>query len=258
MRTWIVMVALAWPVVADASPTAAQLTVPARPVSAAETMDLCRQAAIASADRHGVPRDVMLAITTVETRTRRDGLSGPWPWTVNVEGKGDWFDTPGAALKHAKSALRAGRTSFDSGCFQLNYRWHGEHFASVADMFDPMLSGDYAARFLRSLYGESGDWLVAAGHYHSRTPRHATRYRSHIVQAMRTVDPDSVPDVAPARAHRLPSGNTAMAAVRRGASTWPTRAADAADRPPIAAGGLALSAFARRTRGPLIGWQPPK
>ena len=61
-------------------------------------MDLCRAAAIGAADRHGIPREVMLAITTVETQTRRDGESGPWPWTVNVAGKGNWFASRAAAV----------------------------------------------------------------------------------------------------------------------------------------------------------------
>jgi hypothetical protein len=35
---------------------------------------------------------------------------------------------------------------------------------------------DYAARFLHSLYGETGDWMQAAGAYHSRTPDKAAIY----------------------------------------------------------------------------------
>jgi hypothetical protein len=148
------------------------------------TMALCRDAAIAAADRNGVPREVMLAITQVETRTRRGGRSGPWPWTVNVAGKGAWFDSRAAALLHAQQALADGQKSFDVGCFQLNYRWHGEHFASVDAMFEPGLSGDYAARFLKELYAESGDWILASGHYHSRTPVHATRYRDLVAKTI--------------------------------------------------------------------------
>lgn len=153
-------------------------TSPAGAMAPDATMALCRNAAIAAADRHGVPREVMLAITQVETRTKRGGQSGPWPWTVNVAGRGDWFDSRAAALLHAQQALAGGEKSFDVGCFQLNYRWHGEHFASVDAMFDPGVSGDYAARFLKDLHAESGDWIAASGHYHSRTPVHATRYRN--------------------------------------------------------------------------------
>ncbi|MEM9140264.1 MAG: hypothetical protein AAGB15_10595, partial [Pseudomonadota bacterium] len=142
------------------------------------TMALCRNAAIKAADRYGVPRSVMLAIALVETRTTRSGATGAWPWTVNVAGKGAWFDSRAAALIHAQQALAKGQTSFDVGCFQLNYRWHGKHFQSIDHMFEPGPSGAYAARFLKGLHAETGDWIKAAGFYHSRTARHAKRYRT--------------------------------------------------------------------------------
>lgn len=153
--------------------------------SAADTMAICRNAAIAAADKHGVPRKVLVAITLVETRTKREGTSGPWPWTVNVAGKGAWFDSRAAALLHAQRALARGQPSFDVGCFQLNYRWHGQHFASIDQMFEPGPSGDYAARFLKSLHAETGDWIKASGLYHSRTSRHAKRYRGLVAKTVK-------------------------------------------------------------------------
>jgi hypothetical protein len=52
-------------------------------------------------------------------------------------------------------------------------------------MFEPGPSGDYAARFLKELYAEAGDWMVASGNYHSRTPVHATRYRNLVANTIR-------------------------------------------------------------------------
>lgn len=153
--------------------------------SPAAVMAICRNAAIESADRHGIPREVLVAITLVETGTKRGGSYGAWPWTVNVAGKGFWLDSRAAALLHAQQALARGQKSFDVGCFQLNYRWHGEHFASIDHMFEPGPSGDYAARFLKSLHAETGDWIKASGLYHSRTPRHATRYSNLVAKSVR-------------------------------------------------------------------------
>ena len=141
----------------------------------AAVMAICRNAAIKAADRHGVPRDVLVAITLVETGTKRGGAFGAWPWTVNVAGKGFWLDSRAAALLTAQQALARVQPSFDVGCFQLNYKWHGQHFASIDQMFEPGPSGDYAAQFLKSLHAETGDWIKAAGFYHSRTPKHAQR-----------------------------------------------------------------------------------
>lgn len=173
---------------------------PAQAMTAADTMAICRNAAIRAADAHGIPREVMVAITLVETRTRREGVSGPWPWTVNVAGKGDWFDSRAAALVHAQRALSAGEKSFDVGCFQLNYRWHGHNFSSIDQMFEPAPSGDYAARFLKSLHAETGDWIKAAGLYHSRTQHHARRYRGLVARTVRGMGGRAPEEVSVARA----------------------------------------------------------
>jgi hypothetical protein len=139
----------------------------------ADDADLCIAAAEDAQRLSGVPFDVLLAIALTET-----GRGGrPWPWTVNLEGQGHWFATRAEATAFAESALAQGRTSFDIGCFQVNWRWHGENFVSVAQAFDPLANASYAASFLKTLQAETGGWSEAAGAYHSRTPEHAGRYR---------------------------------------------------------------------------------
>ena len=198
------------------------------------TMDLCRNAAVRAADAHGVPRTVMLAITSVETRTTRDGQTGPWPWTVNVTGKGQWFASRAAALVHAQRSLAGGETSFDVGCFQLNYRWHGQAFPSIDAMFEPGASGDYAARFLKSLYAETGNWFRAAGLYHSRREPRASRYRDLVARAARRLG--AGPIAEPPDVNRR---ERAIGLLRRGSG--PLFAAMTRDRAlPISAGGVAL------------------
>ena len=151
---------------------------PARAAPDPQTSALCHHAAARAAAETGVPLRVLLAITLTETGRAANGTVAPWPWTLNIEGEGFWFDTQAEALARAKAARDAGRVSFDTGCFQVNYRWHGTGFASLADMLDPAANATYAARFLARLHAELGDWSAAAGAYHSRTPRHATRYRA--------------------------------------------------------------------------------
>ncbi|WP_193140383.1 MULTISPECIES: lytic transglycosylase domain-containing protein [unclassified Meridianimarinicoccus] len=139
--------------------------------------DLCERAAHKAARTTGVPVQVLLAISLTETGRKQASGFGPWPWTLNIAGEGFFFDTPAAALARAERSLRSGQTSFDVGCFQVNYRWHGDAFASLAEMLEPDRNALYAAQFLAALFAESGDWTVAAGHYHSRTKVHADRYR---------------------------------------------------------------------------------
>jgi hypothetical protein len=138
----------------------------------------CLQAADRAADRAGVPRAVMRALTLTETGRNRGGRLQPWPWTVNMEGAGHWFDSRAEALAYVRREQARGAESFDVGCFQINHRWHGEHFASLESMFDPMVNATYAAGFIRALFDETGNWSEAAGFYHSRTPEFYHRYRA--------------------------------------------------------------------------------
>ncbi len=209
-------------------------------------MSLCRDAAIVAADRNGVPREVMLAITQVETRTKRGGRSGPWPWTVNVAGKGAWFDSRAAALLHAQQALGSGEKSFDVGCFQLNYRWHGEHFPSIDAMFEPGPAGDYAARFLNELHAETGDWMLASGKYHSRTPVHATRYRNLVANAIRRMG-DAATE--PLRLAAVAEASRPADAGGRGAPRGSSPRWSSGPRPPAAGRRPASTSARRAVRG---------
>ena len=212
-------------------------------------MDLCRHAAIRAADDEGVPREVMLAITLVETRTKRGDESGPWPWTVNVAGKGTWFPSRAAALLHAQQALAGGQPSFDVGCFQLNFRWHGTAFTSIDEMFEPGPSGLYAARFLKSLHAETGDWIKASGLYHSRTAKHAKRYRTLVARAVERMGGKPVPD-APAIA-RVARDPAPKGLLRRDAGALIARRTPAGGAAPASAGAVALTML-RRSGGGLL------
>lgn len=138
--------------------------------------DVCEWAAGQAARESGVPFDILGALTLTETGRRIEGAVRPWAWSANAEGEGTWFDDPQSAVAFAQDRVAQGRTNLDIGCFQLNYRWHGGNFASVAQMFDPLENARYAARFVRQLYAETGDWRAAAGAFHSRTRAYADRY----------------------------------------------------------------------------------
>jgi hypothetical protein len=140
--------------------------------------EICDIVAADSARRIGVPVSVLKAITRTETGRKRGRDIQPWPWTVNMEGKGYWFDDEATARDFAYKEYARGARSFDIGCFQINYKWHGDAFQSIEDMFDPRKNADYAARFLLSLRAEMGSWGKAAGAYHSRTRNFAEKYQA--------------------------------------------------------------------------------
>lgn len=153
------------------------LLLPAQSASA-NAAALCLEAAIDAARINPVPVSVLVAITLTETGRTQAGEMQPWPWTVNIDGVGHWFDDRQSAEDFAAAQLAAGHRSFDVGCFQVNYRWHHEAFNSLAQMFDPLANATYAAGYLARLQTELNDWSVAAGAYHSRTPELAQRYRA--------------------------------------------------------------------------------
>ena len=146
--------------------------------TATDASVICDQVAIEASRRTGVPVSVLKAISLTETGRKHGGAFRPWPWTVNMEGEGHWFDNEDAARAYVYTEYKRGARSFDVGCFQINYKWHGQAFRSIEEMFDPLANALYAARFLQSLHAEQGDWGRAAGAYHSRTPEFADRYQA--------------------------------------------------------------------------------
>ena len=156
--------------------------------------DLCNAAAINAANNDAMPPDVLLALTLVETGRKKGGAFQPWPWTVNMEGKGYWFDTRVEAVDFVTQSYTTGARSFDIGCFQINHRWHGEAFTSFNQMFDPFDNATYAAKFMTSLLQEGGSWSWAAGAYHSRTVSLAAKYRARFDRIIANL-PESSTDV---------------------------------------------------------------
>lgn len=157
----------------SAAPLCLLLLVCAAPARENEAA-LCLDAAAEAAASTGVPYDVLLAIATVETGRNNE----PWPWTVNFGGEGQWFDSAAEAEASVAEAIGQGATNLDLGCFQLNYRWHAEGFASLADMLDPRKNATYAAEFLAGHFAQTGDWALAAAAYHSATPEYAAAYQA--------------------------------------------------------------------------------
>ncbi|RWR32609.1 lytic transglycosylase domain-containing protein [Sinirhodobacter populi] len=157
------------------------------PMAEARTNDemvasVCERAAEEAARRSGVPVSVLKAISLTETGRKAAGGFRPWPWTVNMEGAGHWFETLAEARAYVQRENARGAQSFDIGCFQINYRWHGEAFTSIDQMFEPLPNALYAARFLSELYAETGNWNDAAGAYHSRTKSFADKYAARFAQ----------------------------------------------------------------------------
>lgn len=176
---------------------------------------LCERAILNGARRGGVPPEVLYAVALTETGRKSGGRIRPYPWAINREGQGHWFETREEALAFAEQSLVDGRKSFDVGCVQINYRWHGHAFPSLNDMFDPEWTATYAAQFLRTLYEERGDWSAAAGAYHSLTPDKADIYRARFDRLLAGLDPAALTADETLLAGAAPSDRRSTRTARR-------------------------------------------
>lgn len=140
---------------------------------------LCR-AAVAPAERaDGIPPHLLAAIES----GRRDPATGdwhPWPWTVNAEGQGYFFDTKAQAVAAVRDMQARGVRSIDVRCGQINLMHYSDAFASLDLAFDRQVNAAYAGRFLKELFGQTGDWTKAAL-YHSATPELAAEYQRKVL-----------------------------------------------------------------------------
>ncbi len=174
----------------------ALLVMPQSTWATTDTSMICDRAAQVASATTGVPLAVLQAISLTETGRKSGQSFRPWPWTVNMEGRGEWFDSRDQAQSFANQNFQRGARSFDVGCFQLNYKWHGRAFDSIEHMFDPDANATYAANFLRDLYQEMGNWPDAAGAYHSRTPSFANRYKRRFTKIYARLSADPLPILA--------------------------------------------------------------
>ena len=126
----------------------------------------------------GIPMHLLSAISATESGRYHKGLkiTLPWPWTINVEGQGHYYDTKQQAIAAVRQFQAQGRRSIDIGCMQVNLIHHPNAFASLDEAFDPEANVAYGASFLRSLYEENKSWKSASASYHSRTPARGGEY----------------------------------------------------------------------------------
>jgi len=66
--------------------------------------------------------------------------------------------------------------SVDIGLMQINWKFHGRHFSSLAELFDPQTNVRYAAKYLRQLLQEHHSVEQAVAFYHSNTQHYQSRY----------------------------------------------------------------------------------
>lgn len=151
----------------------------------AEQAAQCTTAIHEAEVRHDLPHGLLGAIAKTESGKPISSLGDvrAWPWTIDADGQGLFFESKAAAVAWARQGLDRGVKFMDIGCMQVNLQMHPGAFHSIDDAFDPAANTEYAAHYLRQLQAEAGgNWNVAVGLYHSHTPDLAAAYRERVAQ----------------------------------------------------------------------------
>lgn len=138
----------------------------------------------AAARAAGIPPLVLYAIALQESGIRLRGELRPWPWTLNLAGQPRRFASRAPACRALLRALQRGDARrVDAGLAQINLGYHGQRFASPCAALDPRHNLAVAADLLRQHRHQTGDWVLAAGHYHRPAGgAPAARYRRHFAR----------------------------------------------------------------------------
>lgn len=150
---------------------------------------VCMNATTKIEQQYQIKKHLLTTIASVETgrynSDKKQTLA--WPWTINAQGKGQFFKTKAEAVREVKRLQAKGVRSIDVGCMQINLAYHGDAFDSIEEAFDPETNVAYGAKFLRGLYDNKKDWIKAAMAYHSSVPTKAQRYKKKLVSAYERV-----------------------------------------------------------------------
>ena len=144
-------------------------------------------AAIRAVERaEGVPAGLLSAIALVESGragATEDGRVVAWPWTINAEGEGHYFETRDEANAAVGALLARDVGVVDVGCLGIDLYYHPTAFQTLTEAFDPVANATYAARYLKRLKESTGSWDGAVARYHSATPELGQPYRARVYAA---------------------------------------------------------------------------
>jgi hypothetical protein len=135
----------------------------------------------------GVPERLLKAISRVE--------SGIRPWTLNIDGRGVFFDSKVEAVSAARVAMLEG-SSVDFGLMQVNSFWLRKYGLSPEAVLDPLANVYFGAWILSEEYRRLGDMRRAVGSYHSPDRERSDRYASIVLAALRNDAPAIPPSIA--------------------------------------------------------------
>ena len=152
------------------------------PASGAQASTACEREMTRASAATGVPLNVLYSVGLTETGHRGE-LE---PFDMNIDGREVHSASLAEALARFAAAKANGAKLIDVGCMQINARFHGSHFGSLAAMFDPTENVDYAASFLKGLKAREGSWTLAVARYNAG-PDNPAAERTYVCAVIRNM-----------------------------------------------------------------------
>ncbi|WP_420715467.1 transglycosylase SLT domain-containing protein [Cupriavidus sp. D39] len=112
----------------------------------------------------------------------------PWPWTLNVAGRGMYFATREDAHAAINQLVSEKRCNFDVGIMQINWCYHGQRFASSWDALAPATNIRVAEAILSENLQRSGSAMKAVAWYHSADPSRGGPYLARFMNHFKQMD----------------------------------------------------------------------
>lgn len=135
-----------------------------------------------------LPKNLLLSVSLTESGKRiKNGEFVSWPWTINVKGKGKFFNTKNEAVAYVRNFTSKGRKNIDLGCMQVNYMYHPKAFKNFQEAFDPDINVEWSAKMIKSLYKKFGSWKEAVGYYHSYRNTRRKKYSAKVFNTLLAV-----------------------------------------------------------------------
>lgn len=138
---------------------------------------------VRTAVTNNIPPDVFFCIGQTESGRAFNGVRKPWPWTLNIAGRGAFFNSRLEAETALNQAIVQGIRNIDIGLMQINYRVHSARVNQAADLLDPYTNMAVSADILNEYRGNQDLWH-AVGRYHSATPGLKQAYQGRVAKCL--------------------------------------------------------------------------
>ena len=142
---------------------------------------------------YGLPENLLVSVALTESgRKTNNGNFVAWPWTINVKGKGRFFNSKQEAVNYVSKFVKKGKKNFDVGCMQVNHMYHPNAFSNLDKAFDPEINVEWSANLIKNLYEKYGSYREAVGYYHSYRPIRKNQYASKVFNTWRRLNKNDV------------------------------------------------------------------